>query len=285
MTQCSRCGMETHIEYGADGQAYCGSCIFYGMNKPCFKCRMYLPASELQQFKGQWVCPYCLMDMREEERRTERGAEENYLKGSAVAERCERCGRAMPVVYYFGGKRLCDSCMEEAQKDWRDVGGERPPLPMQRITERKTKEAGLTSFFGALFSELLGRIGIKARKKKREDAEIVAIKPHIREFVPLAKPMKEGRMEEKAEEEKNAGHVLEQKTILAQDLAQEQEKKAEIMIEGPERKKRKKKKSRNTQDVSFDFTPGAVDEKEGKRKADSKGKQRRRGRFEGFKSD
>jgi len=265
------------VEYGADGQSYCGSCIFYGLNKPCFKCRMYLPISELQQFKGQWVCPYCLMDSREEERRAERGAEESYLKGIAVAERCERCGRAMPVVYYFGGKRLCDSCMEEAQKQWRDVGGERPPLPMQRITEKKAKEAGLTAFFGALFSELLGRIGIKARKQKKEEAEIVAIKPKIREFVPLAKPMKEEMMEEK-KKGGNEARGLEQRTIIAEV----QEKKAEIMLEGPEKKKRRKKKGRNTQDVSFEFTPGIIDEK----KEGRKGKQKKKtGRFEGFKSD
>jgi len=274
--------METHVEYGADGQSYCGSCIFYGLNKPCFKCRMYLPISELQQNRGQWVCPYCIMDMRDEERRAERGAEENYLKGTAVAERCERCGRAMPIVYYFGGKRLCESCMEEAQKDWRDVGGERPPLPMQRITERKAKEAGLSTFFGSLFSELLGRIGIKARKKKEEEAgEIVAIKPKIREFVPLAKPMKEGMMEEK-KEGGNKERGLERQAVLAQDLAEAQEKKSEIMIEGPEKKKGRKKKGRNAQDVSFDFTPGTVKEE----KTSKKGKQKKkRGRFEGFKSD
>jgi hypothetical protein len=229
MIRCSRCGRETHIEYGADGQAYCNSCIFYGLNKPCFKCRMYLPTSELQQYKGQWMCPYCLMDSRDEDRRIE-GRGEDQLKGYQVHEQCERCGRALSIVYYYRGLKLCDSCVDEAKREWKDVGGERPPMSMYRITQGKERESKKLSFFESLFANILGRIGIKTRKKMKE-SEVVALRMKKKTaFVPFAKPMKEESIVPFKKEEKEE--------IVA--IKKKEKKKGK----GKKKSKKEKKKSK-----------------------------------------
>src|SRR3989338_1947758 len=107
---CTRCGAEAH-DYGADGLVYCSSCLFYGTTKSCWKCRMYLPAGELQTFKGQLTCPYCIMDLKDEDRRIEERSRvkerDNYASQDQLVEHCERCGRELNTVYYLNGKRLC----------------------------------------------------------------------------------------------------------------------------------------------------------------------------------
>lgn len=120
---CIRCGQRTNVEYGPDGQAYCTSCIFYGMNKPCWKCRMYLPASELQQYRGQWTCQYCMMDLRDAERRAEEGGRAEQAR---KPERCERCGRESSMIYFVNGRRLCEICYHDEQGRWKD-GTLKPP--------------------------------------------------------------------------------------------------------------------------------------------------------------
>lgn len=203
MQRCSRCGRETHCEYGSDGQAYCGSCIFYGLNKPCFKCRMYLPASELQQYNGQWLCPYCLMDSRDEERRMEQGADRHY-KSTAMHEKCERCGRTLSIVYYHAGRRLCETCFEDAKNQWGDAGGEKPPVSMIRVGRETGQRLSLVAFLEGVFSEVLVRLGLKKKQEKQAQGEIVAMRQKARSFVPLAKPMKEEAMGKKEPEEKPA---------------------------------------------------------------------------------
>jgi len=196
--------------------------MFYGLNKPCFKCRMYLPAAELQQYKGQWLCPYCLMDSRDEDRRAE-GRGEDHLKGYSYSEQCERCGRALSIVYYYRGRKLCESCVDEAKREWKDVGGEKPPLSMYRITEEKGKEARKLSFLEALFADILGRLGI-IRKTKQKGAEIVALREKKkRQFVPFAKPMKESIEGSKKKDKKKPGKG--KKEEKKEEAAEEKDKK------------------------------------------------------------
>jgi hypothetical protein len=163
---------------------------------------MYVPASELQQYKGQWMCPYCLMDSRDEDRRAQGGGEDSYLKSHYRGESCERCGRTLSIVYYYGGRRLCETCVESAKNEWGDVGGERPPMSMYRISSKRAGESKMLAFFVALFSEILRRLGIRVPKKKKKEAEIVAIKPKRKVFVPFAKPMKEGAIKDKEQPKK-----------------------------------------------------------------------------------
>ena len=251
---CSRCGSEGEMEYGSDGLAYCNSCSFYGMNKQCYRCRMYVPASELQQYKGQWMCPYCLNDSRSEDRRAEeRGSGEGErASGYASGERCERCGRELTTVYYYGGRKLCEDCLDDAKREWKDVGGEKPPLPPYRVTEKRAGEAGRRSFIEWLFSEILFRLGIRKRKK---EPEIVSMRKPVSVFPHgVYKSMDE-------------------------EIASEG-RKAEPMAEGPRsREKGKKKKS---QDVTFSlYVPQLKQEKTGKK---GKKKDKNEG-FGGLKED
>ena len=157
---------------------------------------MYVPASELQQYKGQWMCPYCLQDSRDEDQKVMKNSDHIY-SAITLQEKCERCGRTLSVVYYYSGRRLCETCFEEAKNQWGDVGGERPPMSMLRVSSGQGQRSAMMGFFHALFSEILIRIGLKQREKEKEKqlhGEIVAIRKKIRKFVPLAKPMGETAM-------------------------------------------------------------------------------------------
>jgi len=194
---------------------------------------MYLPASELQQYKGQLVCPYCIMDMRSEERGVEARTEgERHAEGIPAGENCERCGRSISTIYRVNGMRLCQSCADESKREWRDVGGERPPMPMYRVKEKAVKESGLRSFFESVFSEALALVGIK-KKDVAKESEIVAMQ----------------KMEKRQQPRSTIHSAL-------------KDEEQEPMIEGPEKKE--KKKPKKSQDVSFsEFRP---QEKEKKKK-------------------
>lgn len=75
-------------------------------------------------------------------------------------------------------------------------------MSMYRISSKRAGESKMLAFFVALFSEILRRLGIRVPKKKKKEAEIVAIKPKKKVFVPFAKPMKEGAIKDKEQPEK-----------------------------------------------------------------------------------
>jgi len=203
MTRCSRCGREDHVEYGADGQPYCSSCIFYGMNKQCGKCRMYLPSAELQQYKGMWMCPYCLQDMRDEDRKASEYHAPEYkaseykpakepVKVISYTETCERCGRETETLYLWNGRKLCSNCLREEQEKWTLVGGG-PTGASQAVPVRPAREAKKKSLIESVFSELRALLGMKPK-----EARIVALP---RMPIERARPMVEGEAG-KAEDKK-----------------------------------------------------------------------------------
>ncbi len=108
---------------------------------------MYLPATELQTFKGQLICPNCIMDVRDEERRHEYRGEgykkERYASTVSLREQCERCGRELTTVYFYNGKHLCSTCTEAEKKSWDTVHGEGPPVMMYRVRTEKVRQASL----------------------------------------------------------------------------------------------------------------------------------------------
>jgi len=195
---CIRCGRNTETEYGNDGLPYCSSCIFYGTNKQCSRCRMYLPATELQQYKGQGVCPYCLQDMRDDDRRmTEHAREKPHLEAVSYAETCERCGRDLKDhAYMWNGRRLCKKCLEHEQDTWELVSG-KPFSAGQRVSVVPLREARKKSFMDAIISDALALIGFK-RKKQPEivvhggKMPIEAAKP-MAEKAMAAKPAREDK--------------------------------------------------------------------------------------------
>lgn len=174
MARCIRCGREDNVEYGTDGQPYCSSCIFYGRNRQCWRCRMYLPSSELQQYQGQWICPNCLINAREDERAA-RGPEYKKqdlpIEPRVFEEKCERCGRSVTIIYVLNGRRLCEYCLRDEQSKWTIVGAEKPPRMPYKITLERRKRSRLRELAEKMFSGILGMLGMRA--KSREGEEIV----------------------------------------------------------------------------------------------------------------
>lgn len=184
---CSRCGRVTDVEYGSDGLAYCSSCIFYGTNKQCWKCRMYLPGSELQQYGGMWVCPYCLQDMRDENRRTEEKEDKKDRAAQVLSypETCERCGRDLNnVVYIWNGKRLCKRCVDEEKDKWDLVGGGPSGAPY-RISLEPSRKSKSKSILERAISAVRGVFGLKRSKAPPQQHE------HAKMPIDNAKPMVE----------------------------------------------------------------------------------------------
>jgi hypothetical protein len=172
------------MTYGADGQQYCSSCAFYGMNKQCYRCRMYLPATELQQYRGQLVCPYCLQDMRAEDRRSEAPPTKGPAQELSYPERCERCGRDLEGrAYLWNGKTLCKSCLDDEKGTWGLVGGG-PSHGGQRVSVIPIRAAKRKSLFETIISDFLALLG-----RKKKEPEIIPLEP----VVPVGriKPMTE----------------------------------------------------------------------------------------------
>jgi bifunctional DNA-binding transcriptional regulator/antitoxin component of YhaV-PrlF toxin-antitoxin module len=176
------------VEYGADGQSYCSSCAFYGLNKQCYRCRMYLPAAELQQYRGQWMCPYCVQDMRDEDRRAQEPHEAEkkpHLEVISYPEQCERCGRDLKGrVYILNDKKLCKNCVEDEKEKWGTVGGG-PMAAPYRITLGPEKKRKKTSIIESALSEVLHVLGIRRRK----EVEIVVVGGRMP--IERARPMAE----------------------------------------------------------------------------------------------
>jgi hypothetical protein len=196
---------------------------------------MYLPASELQQYKGQWMCPYCLQDSRDEDRKmSQYGRKKGPVTPLYVPETCERCGRDLESrVYIWNGRRLCRSCLGAEQEKWGIVGGG-PVGPAQRISVKALRKGKLRLLLESLFAKFLAIFGIKM---KEPPSEIVVVEPKI----PLkrAKPMTEGAMEDK--------------------IGETSKPKAEGII-----KKKKKKKGKRTSSTFPEYK-----KKEKKKKADN----------------
>jgi len=204
---CSRCGKKGEVEYGVDGLPYCSNCIFYGMYKQCSRCRMYLPATELQQYKGQWLCPNCLLEEREREKEKEEAElKEKRPKTQELSysTTCDRCGKETDVLYIFNNKRLCASCLKEEQEKTQFTA-RRPFSPATKVVVRKGKP-----LLQRIIDAVLIFFGLK---KKEKETEIIAIKNKKEPDVFAGKePLKEKSSEKKVE-----AHILPEKEPEKED--------------------------------------------------------------------
>jgi hypothetical protein len=161
---CSNCG-----SYMADkdyGKCYVCTAAHVSDDVPCQRCGMYLPRHELQMWNARYYCQYCIMDIRDEEKAFERRVrreeqlerperQDRYdkepMQHYPTGEQCQRCGKAVEMLYDFGGRRLCRSCLE-------DEGGKPPTSP---------------SSLGAMVGVMrdLGESGVKVVEKARTIGE------------------------------------------------------------------------------------------------------------------
>jgi len=125
---------------GREGFDICPECQFKEQNQQCWRCRMYIPKAEMQQWRGQWICPNCRMDLEREE--SETGAERKREEDAAQAEtrekkgRCDRCGRETLILYRFNNRNLCWYCLEK-EDTYGGAGGTGGAIPIQLTRERK----------------------------------------------------------------------------------------------------------------------------------------------------
>jgi len=250
MGTCSRCGRQGHVEYGADGLSYCSSCSFYGLNRPCWRCRMYVPASEIQQYMGQWYCPICIQEERAKHTKFEYKSQKYPMRPLAYPETCERCGRDAEILYIWNNRRLCSSCLDEEQKTWGVVGGG-PSGAGQAIPVQPIRIAEKESFIEALIAGFLGLLGLKREKKKT--GMIVAEQPYM--IVDRAKPMTEGMIIKRDKGE--------QKMPESEGLMKARKKK-----KSSKKKSKEKKRAKTKQDVTFPEYKKKKKEKKKKKKDD-----------------
>lgn len=201
---CIRCGREA-TQYGTDGMSYCDSCLFYGMNKQCQKCGMYLPALELQMYQGNWYCPYCIMDLKDQNK-PKYEKKESYNTEGIKYEQCDRCGRTLDkTVFIFRDRKLCPSCLDE-EKD-KDTGPVTPPIMRINLKERKDpfympiiKPAGM--FAEGLFGWILRKLGLKKKQQETEIVEVIREEEKIRKRAPATKKPEKPKEESKEKKEK-----------------------------------------------------------------------------------
>lgn len=164
---------------------------------------MYLPASELQQYKGQFTCPYCIMDMRDEDRRIEQSVTKKpKVEILAYNERCERCGRDLEArVYIVNGKKLCKSCVDAEKNTWELVSGS-PMGAGQKISVKPIIQKKKMGLLSAFISEAL--YALKLKRKPVEEIVVYDTKMPIQ----YAKPMTEKPMQKDEKKPETEGLMV-----------------------------------------------------------------------------
>ena len=132
---------------GREGFDICPECSFKKQNTQCWRCRMYIPTSEMQQWKGQWICPNCRMDTeREDELKFEGKKRKDEGAGAETYEkpgRCQRCSRETKILYQFNGRKLCWYCLEdENSTDYSGAGPSGGAIRVQ-VRQEKSRRKGL----------------------------------------------------------------------------------------------------------------------------------------------
>lgn len=181
---------------------------------------MYVPVTELQNYRGQMYCPYCIQDLRDEEiSHNKYTAEKIHVDPVAVVEKCERCGKEVKgKILFWNGKKLCKDCVDEGKKEWQTVsatpkhGGNY--VPVQSASEKENAESNSN-----LLKKIDRLIGVMKNEKtsKKPEPQLVAIsnyqikneielenskKKHTSNTIPdvlvsKAKPFTEGIINEK----------------------------------------------------------------------------------------
>ncbi len=162
MAQCSRCGRECT-------GTYCDTCQFYVYNDQCWRCRMYLPRVELQQWRGQVYCPYCIMDIREDEKNVEeaKGERSRAEEGGVPPDQqppgvgqknpdyeCDKCKGDLDIAYIVADHKFCELCFQQQVRSWKDDNIQPPPYMKFRVKEG-----------AGLFSRLLNFLKRKIREE------------------------------------------------------------------------------------------------------------------------
>jgi len=171
------------------------------------------------------------MDLKDEQRRMEERVDkkiERYVTEERIEEHCDRCGRELRTVYYYNGKHLCSTCLEEEKKEWKTVGGEGPPMAMFKIKQEKSRRSTIVAAVHRKLNEFFGFVVKKFIKEDEEKSE------------KKRKALEKERLEEKI------GPA--QEKILIEQIELPKQKIAGYTMEGPD-KLPKKKVNKKTSDL------------------------------------
>jgi hypothetical protein len=208
---------------------------------------MYLPGAELQQYRGQLVCPYCIQDMRDEDRRSEYHEERPRLEALQIPETCERCGRDLEGrVYIWNGKKLCYKCVGDEQQKWGLVGGGPMGAPA-KITLEPEKRRRKASLIESVISDLLHAAGVRKKPGKVEVIEYKTKMP-----IQHAKPMSELPMKKKEETKPVSEGIMKSQAQKPFQFEKEEPRESFFEEEKPKRKRKRKKSGEN--DPFFEFS-------------------------------
>jgi hypothetical protein len=177
------------------------------------------------------------MDSRDADRTVDR-AENQYLGEVVHSEKCERCSRQMETVYYFRGRKLCSTCLEEERRGDGGFSSDKPPLTPIKITVKNFQKAALVEFLESLIGNLLNRIGIRFKSKKstviaRAKSELEAEneegkkRPPPPTMLAAAKPLHESSLSKEKHEEMEFEKEPEP---VAPSSAREQESKKTVPL-------------------------------------------------------
>jgi len=217
---CRVCGREGYADI-------CSECMFREQNQQCWRCRIYIPMAEMQQWRGQWICPNCRMDLERDEEETRKEKKGIKVEEEAAAElyekkgKCDRCGRDTIILYRFNGRNLCWYCLEK-EDTYAGAGGAGGAIPIQLVRGKKKRKGILKRikeyFFGKGAEEeaeieiSVARV-VPIRKKGKESDIVPVKKGKEAEIVP--KKSEEPKKEEKREKgplvEKEKGEPPEEK--------------------------------------------------------------------------
>jgi hypothetical protein len=125
MGTCIKCGGSLG-DFDVGGDMICDSCEARGsggaggqQNVPCQRCGMYLPSHELQMWNSRLYCAYCIMDVKDEEKRGKDAHTmhaDSHLHGAGEGGvmrkygTCQRCGKSTDELYTSQGMSLCAGC-------------------------------------------------------------------------------------------------------------------------------------------------------------------------------
>jgi hypothetical protein len=177
---------------------------------------MYLPMAELQNYRGQLTCQYCIMDLRDAERKHEERksqplpesgkkiggrSEEEHLSYLSDDERCDRCKRKMGIVYIFNNRKLCEICVHVEKEEWEEKGSGAMPMVLKfRIKGNE----GLLSKIMAKLEIAWGDLRREKRAKTATKAENSRVKP-----VPIQEGPKKEEKKDDSEGKKKKDKSLE----------------------------------------------------------------------------
>jgi hypothetical protein len=201
---------------------------------------MNVPSTELQQYKGQWFCPICIADARSEESRKTRKKNDYPMTPYADNETCERCGRDLTTVYFYNGRKLCETCLKFEQDKWTLVSGEKPGTTPYKISLEKRKKSKLRKIFEYIFSEMLALLGV--HWKPEEEPEIVPLETKKRRKQFSRPLMSEDRMKKNPKPESEG--LMKNDEIVPVRQEEKKEKNKKIGKKKAKKKKSKKKDSK-----------------------------------------